>query len=59
MLGETEEHWAQLTTQLRNGKVIGPQVHDARIATLRLQHSVEELWSADRDFNPLVSANAD
>lgn len=44
-----------------------PRIHDARIAALRLHHSVRELWSADRDFtafpqlkvrNPLVKAIA-
>jgi uncharacterized protein len=49
---------------LTAGKIAGAQVHDARIATLCLQHGVRELWSADRDFsrypalkvvNPLVS----
>jgi hypothetical protein len=63
LLGESDEHWAQLSVLLRDGKVIGPPVHDARIAALCLSHSVEELWSADRDFsrfpalrvrNPLV-----
>lgn len=64
LLGETEEHLDRLVALLRNGKVVGPAVHDARIAALCLQHSVEELWSADRDFgrfpalrvrNPLIA----
>jgi uncharacterized protein len=63
LLGENEEHWSQLRSLVRHGKVVGPTVHDARIAALCLSHSVEELWSADRDFsrfpalrvrNPLV-----
>jgi predicted nucleic acid-binding protein len=29
----------------------GPVVHDARIAALCLDHRVNELWSADRDFS--------
>lgn len=46
------------------GRVKGPQVHDARIAALCLQHGVRELWAANRDFgrfprlkttNPLVA----
>jgi predicted nucleic acid-binding protein len=32
-------------------QVVGPQVHDARIAALCKQHSVTELWTVDRDFN--------
>jgi uncharacterized protein len=50
---------------LVKGKIVGPRVHDARIAALCVQHAIEELWSADRDFssfpsvrvrNPLVAA---
>ncbi len=63
MLGETASYWETLKPQLGAGKVVGPQVHDARIAALCLQHGVKEFWSADRDFsrysllktvNPLV-----
>jgi hypothetical protein len=32
------------------GKLTGPAIHDARIAAVCLQHGVQELWSADRDF---------
>jgi hypothetical protein len=32
------------------GRVVGPLVHDARVAALWRQHGVRELWSADRDF---------
>jgi len=50
------------------GKIAGPQVHDARIAALCRDHGVHELWSADRDFsrfaglavvNPLVGGGTD
>ena len=63
LLSETDQHWPQLRALLTSGRVIGPRVHDARIAALCLQHGVRELWSADRDFgwfselnvvNPLV-----
>lgn len=65
LLGETEEHWSELCRLVRAGKIAGPQLHDARIATLCLEYSVEELWTADRDFsrfpdlrtrNPLIQA---
>ena len=36
---------------LRNGRIAGPRVHDARIAALCIEHGARELWSADRDFN--------
>lgn len=66
LLKEAEEHWSTLAPLLRSGRILGPQVHDARIAALCLQYSVDELWSADRDFsryprlrvrNPLVGAS--
>ena len=65
LLGETDDHWTTLKDMLVKGKIAGPQVHDARIAALCVQHAIEELWSADRDFtkypalrvrNPLVTA---
>ena len=64
LLAESEVHWRQLRPMLSGGKIVGPRVHDARIAALCLQHGVTELWSADRDFgrfpelvvvNPLVA----
>jgi len=65
VLGETEEHWSMLSDLLRQAQVVGPMVHDARVAAICLQHGIEELWSIDRDFsrfpalrvrNPLVSS---
>ena len=40
-----------LETVLRESQVVGPRVHDARIAALCLQHGITELWTADRDFS--------
>lgn len=63
LLAEPDAYWPSLRRGLEAGRVVGPQVHDARIATLCLLHGVSELWSADRDFgrfpgltvvNPLV-----
>lgn len=63
LLSESASYWETLRPQLEAGKVVGPQVHDARIAALCLEHGVKEFWSADRDFsrypllktvNPLV-----
>jgi uncharacterized protein len=48
---------------MQEGRIAGPQVHDARVAALCRLHGVRELWTADRDFgrfpgltvrNPLV-----
>jgi uncharacterized protein len=50
LLAEGHDHWAVLRDLLRAGRVVGPQVHDARVAALCRTHGVRELWSADRDF---------
>ena len=63
LLSESEGHWERLSKLLREGRIAGAMVHDARIAAICLDHGVAELWSADRDFsrfpalrvrNPLV-----
>lgn len=63
LLSESEMHWPELRGLIAQGRIAGPQVHDARIAALCLQHGVKKLWTADRDFgrfpqlacaNPLV-----
>lgn len=64
LLAESEHYWPTLKSLVRDGRVAGPLVHDARVAALCLVHGVRELWSADRDFgrfaglafrNPLVA----
>jgi toxin-antitoxin system PIN domain toxin len=63
LLTEDTEYWRTLKDLLTTAKVVGPQVHDARVAALCLRHGVSALWTADRDFgrfptltvsNPLV-----
>lgn len=51
LLGEKPECWDDLVRVLEQSKVVGPQVHDARVAALCLHHGVRELWTADRDFS--------
>jgi toxin-antitoxin system PIN domain toxin len=51
LLAEGDEHWATLRRALVNNRLRGPQVHDARIAAICVQHGVDELWTADRDFS--------
>src|SRR5438094_793857 len=51
LLSESEGYWPQLKSLLRNGRIVGPQVHDARVAALCRLHGVSELWTADRDFS--------
>ena len=61
--GESPMHWPTLRAALLSAKISGPMVHDARVAAICIDHEVEALWSADRDFsrfsalrvvNPLV-----
>jgi toxin-antitoxin system PIN domain toxin len=63
MLGESHDYWQHLRALLQSGRIVGGQVHDARIAAICEQHGVRKLWTADRDFsrfpglktrNPLV-----
>jgi uncharacterized protein len=65
LLGESATTWLVLRGLLREGKVTGPRVHDARIAAICLAHGVRELWTADRDYgrfsrlrtrNPLIGS---
>lgn len=58
VLSEPAAYWGQLKSALTTAKVIGPLVHDARIAALCSAHGVRELWSADRDFGRFGSALA-
>ncbi len=55
LLAEADEHWNQLKAMIESSRVVGPKVHDARVAALCLQHGVHELWSADRDFGRFPS----
>ena len=51
MLGEGPGYFDALKKIATTGKIVGPQVHDARIAALCIHHGVRELWTADRDFS--------
>lgn len=51
LLSESGAHWSALRGMLDAGRIAGPQVHDARIAALCIEHGVRELLSADRDFS--------
>ena len=63
MLGEAAGYWSALRGTLDASRVVGPRIHDARVANLCLQHGVRLLWSAGRDLtrfrlpvlNPLVA----
>ena len=51
LLTESAAHWATLRGLVDTGQIVGPMVHDARVAALCVQHGVREFWSADRDFS--------
>jgi uncharacterized protein len=51
VLSEGPEYWSSLRDFIVSGKVVGPMVHDARVAAICIHHGVRELWSADRDFS--------
>jgi toxin-antitoxin system PIN domain toxin len=63
LLAEADGYWPELRSALKEGRIAGPLVHDARVAALCRLHGVRELWTADRDLgrfpglavrNPLV-----
>jgi toxin-antitoxin system PIN domain toxin len=63
LLAEGPGYWPRLRDVLDGSRVVGPQIHDARVAAICEHHGVRELWTADRDFgrfpglrirNPLV-----
>lgn len=65
LIRESEGYWPHLKNLLQQGRVVGPRVHDARVAAICHLHGVRELWTADRDFgrfpalttlNPLVNS---
>jgi toxin-antitoxin system PIN domain toxin len=57
LLAETPGYWERLGSTLGEGRIAGPQVHDARVAALCAHHGVTELWSADRDFTRFPDLN--
>jgi len=63
LLSEGESFWPGFRRAIAGGRVVGGQVHDARVAALCIVNGIDELWTADRDFgrftelevrNPLV-----
>jgi uncharacterized protein len=63
LLAESTGYWVTLRDMVEVSRVVGPAIHDARVAAICRLHGVRELWTADRDFgrfsglhtrNPLV-----
>jgi predicted nucleic acid-binding protein len=46
LLAETEGYWPELRVTLEQGRIGGPQVHDARVAAICRDHGVHELWTS-------------
>lgn len=55
LLAEGAGHWPTLRGLLDASRIVGPKVHDARIAALCVSHGVRELWTSDRDFGAFPS----
>lgn len=64
VLNEGPDHLETLERLVRAANIVGPRIHDARIAAICIDHGVRELWTADRDYakfselptrNPLTS----
>ena len=51
LLGESADHWTTLRPLVETGRVVGPRIHDARIAAVCLAHGVQTLLTVDRDFS--------
>jgi len=57
MLGESDGYWAVLRSLVERARIVGPRVHDARIAAICALHGIHELWTADRDFTSLPAVS--
>jgi len=55
ILGESPDHLETLKHLAIDGKIRGPMIHDARIASICLTNRVDVLWTADRDFSRFKS----
>ncbi len=51
LIGERPDHLRQLRATLVPGAVVGPRVHDGRVAAICRSNAVTELWTVDRDFS--------
>jgi hypothetical protein len=49
-LAETKATGPELRSALEQGRISGPQVHDARGVAICCDHGVRELRTSDRDF---------
>ena len=50
VIGETPLHWDRLESLVAHGSVVGPAIHDARIAAICIDQGITEILTQDRDF---------
>jgi toxin-antitoxin system PIN domain toxin len=50
-IAESRTHWRTLRAILDGATIVGPRVHDAKIAAICLDHGVTEILTLDRDFS--------
>lgn len=50
-LAEDPRHWQWVRSLLAESAVVGPRIHDARVAAVCMAAGVRTLWSFDRDFS--------
>ena len=58
VLSEGAAHWQTIGRLVRAGDVRGARIHDARIAAICLDHGIDEIWTADRDFSRFPTLRA-
>ena len=51
LLSEAGDYWTILRSIVTAAQVVGPMIHDARIAALCIQNGITRLLTADRDFS--------
>jgi hypothetical protein len=57
--GESPLHWTTLRRVALASRVTGPVFHDARVASICLDHGATVIWTADRDFSRFPSLRAE
>lgn len=52
LIGETSRSGFEIFKSLvTKGKITGALIHDAKIASICLEHNIEKLWTSDRDYS--------
>jgi uncharacterized protein len=51
LLGEAHDHLEILHRLIERARVVGPMIHDAKIAAICISHGVRELLTLDKDFS--------